>query len=410
VVVLRDQRTLQIHQAMRSITTILFLLIGAGISAVAQWTWTGNTDVAVWGLETNDDRVYAGASGLIHVTDDDGDTWSMIDAPGYVRNILFRDEMIFITTSFQGVYRSMDDGASWQAINEGIDEPAQAWSLAQNDSLLILGTSGSFAGDIAAIYISSDNGSTWTQVFSLGMYDVFYSFSTHEDEVYVGVLPSGVYYSGDKGVTWELRNSMLPAKFISYTEDHLLCAITGATGGIYRSTNGALSWELVLPLYYGNAFAASDGRTFAGTSNGVYYSLDAGITWQTYNEGMPPLTEVTSISIAEPWIFAGTSSGDIHRRNMSDIITGSQAESTETMLSIFPNPISDSFTITGPALIGPCTVRIHDAIGRCVHQAIFNAEKILHVDPLDLKDGLYHVEVMNGSDRYTRQVIVRGNR
>ena len=345
-------------------------------------------------MAQKDSTVMAGTLNAMEVTGDYGTTWTSNNAPGtFVRNILVRDSMIFITAP--SVYRSSDNGATWQSQNNGIARPSQVWSLAQNDSLLILGTSGSFAGDTASIYISSDNGDSWLKVFSLGTFDVLYSFAVLKDEVFVGVLPSGVFYSCDKGVTWTNKNTALAAKHIGLSDTNLLCGVTGGSGGIFLSSDKGATWTNTLPLYYGYAFATSGSLTFAGTSNGFYYSNDLGYSWINDNAGLPPVTGVISVCVADSFIFIGTTNAGIFRRHLEDMATGINSNSVhEPQISASPNPFSTEITITGTLPAG--LISLSDMVGNKLYEQKSEAsETKLQTD--QLRPGLYLLKYSFGN-------------
>jgi len=316
------------------------------LQSKAQWQLSLDS-CSSWSMVKQDTSVLAGTANGVYFSDNGGTAWTFKNCPAtYVRSIVIKDSIIFITSDFNGVFKSLDNGITWTSINSGITNPTQAWSLSQNDSLLILGTSGSFAGDTASIYISSNNGALWTKVFSLGMFDVFYSFAVKDNEVFAGILPSGLYYSNDKGVTWTLHNAIISAKHIALSDTNLLCGVTGGTGGTYLSTDKGISWVNVLPVYYGNCFATSNNFTFTGNTNGFYYSIDNGYTWLNDNSGLPANTEVISICVIDSAIFIGTTNAEIYARDITEIVTGLNYWITPNPdICVFPNPTTNTLNI-----------------------------------------------------------------
>ena len=206
-----------------SIFLLTIFFVGfISLQSAAQWQLALDSCYS-WSIAKKDTSVLAGKSNGIYFSDISGTRWTFKNCPAsYVRSIVVKDSIIFITSDFDGVFKSLDNGLTWISINSGISNPAQAWSITCNDSLLLLGTSSSFAGDTASLYISSDDGAMWKKVYSLGTTEVFYSFAVSENEVFVGVLPSGLFYSNDKGLTWTLRNPGIAAKHIALSEPNLL--------------------------------------------------------------------------------------------------------------------------------------------------------------------------------------------
>ena len=98
------------------------------------------------------------------------------------------------------------------------------------------------------------------------------------------------------------------------------CFVGADVGGIYRSTDGCRSWQIVntgIPNLYINTitFHPHDPKiVFAGCNGGVLLSVDGGTTWSIQREGFPPLmtfgqsAPISAIAVdpAEPDnVFAG---------------------------------------------------------------------------------------------------------
>jgi photosystem II stability/assembly factor-like uncharacterized protein len=72
------------------------------------------------------------------------------------------------------------------------------------------------------------------------------------------------------------------------------CFVGADVGGIYRSTDGCRTWQIVsegIPNTYVNAFAfhpADPELVFAGCNGGVLRSTDGGTTWELRRQGFPP--------------------------------------------------------------------------------------------------------------------------
>ena len=127
--------------------------------------------------------------------------------------------------------------------------------------------------------------------------------------LYASVFEKGVYKSMDGGQTWVLKNAGLGTptnkrccRLILHKDGTLFCLVTakkldgkgydGDGPGIYRSTDGAASWEKVnrsKPLYWPKDFTVNpkDSKTvLVGVGNvrghedsGLYRTMDGGATW-----------------------------------------------------------------------------------------------------------------------------------
>ena len=191
------------------------------------------------------------------------------------------------------VYLSSDNGNTWSSFN-----PARSYTVYSIGVNPVNGYI--FAGTSGGLYRSTNNGVNWENVYSGYVLDIFF---TQFGEIYLGIYSSGgVRYSTDMGNTWIYKNNGLPAS-LSGSEAYIRCLAQGTDGtlyagtsarGIYRSTNGGDNWMISSNYTTAsmNSFgmgitSASDGSVYAATySNGVLKSTDKGITWNQVNTGL----------------------------------------------------------------------------------------------------------------------------
>jgi sugar lactone lactonase YvrE len=144
------------------------------------------------------------------------------------------------------------------------------------------------------LHASTDGGDTWltesaaTQIWSV-------AFGSNSSVAYAGGWGSGVWFSDNSGVTWTQRNVglsnfVIKALAVSPADDLLVFA--GAENGIYRSVNGGMSWSPVeAGINVGAlAIAASNpDQMYAGTwGTGLWTSDNGGATWSLLvAEGLP---------------------------------------------------------------------------------------------------------------------------
>ncbi|MFQ5593253.1 MAG: WD40/YVTN/BNR-like repeat-containing protein, partial [Anaerolineae bacterium] len=178
------------------------------------------------------------------------DVWAVAHRPGDPRTL-------YAGVYGDNLYRSEDAGQTWHAI--GDDEAMQyvrsiAFSPRRADTLYV-GT------EPANIYQSSDGGDTWRNLgirelagsegWSLpyspraGAVRTFALHQVERDLVYAGVEQGGVLRSADDGKTWTItRDGVHPdihTLALHPDDPNLLFAATG--GGVYRSRDGAETWE-----------------------------------------------------------------------------------------------------------------------------------------------------------------------
>lgn len=213
-----------------------------------------------------------------------------------------------------GVYVSNDNGLSWTASNGGMARVTIV-SLTTDGINLFAG------GEADGVFFSSDNGTTW-QVRNTGLASLFVTslYAAANGDVYCGTA-NGEYYSSNKGLNWSLRNTGIPAGYSIYSHTEIGDTILAGSyiTGLYQSTNSGMTWNHVS----GNGFPDStfvyalckdntSNKLYAGTGNGVYISANRGMSWTLSNTGIPSNAWITSLAAEPGMIFAGTPADGIY--------------------------------------------------------------------------------------------------
>ncbi len=243
---------------------------------------------------------------------------------------------LFAGTSNNGMFRSTDYGSTWTAVNNGLTNH-------QVNALAVLKDSTNgvsiFAGTSEGIFLSSDNGANWTNIFlwSAGMSNTFvYSLAVSGMNLFAGTYNDGVFLSTDKGTTWKEANEGLTrtgVQALAVSDTNLFAG--GA--GVFRSTNNGKSWtSLGMSNKTIRSLAATQsglGETnlYAGTAReGVFLSTDGGINWTASNEGMLKTTDgnyfdVGALAVTGMNLFVGTmiSNLDPSRRHHCNLFLSS---------------------------------------------------------------------------------------
>ncbi len=185
-----------------------------------------------------------------------------------------------------GVWKSTDDGRTWSPIFDGQDtQSIGAIAVAPSDSNVV--------------YVASGEG-------------------LHRPDLSVG---DGIYRSADAGKTWThlgLRDSQqIPAIAVDPTNaNRIFAAVLGhpygpnAERGIFRSEDGGKTWSKVLykdestggsdvvidprdpQIVYASLWNErlgpwEDDNEYAGTTGGLFKSVDGGTTWKPLTNGLP---------------------------------------------------------------------------------------------------------------------------
>lgn len=262
----------------------------------------------------------ASADGLA-VCERDGDGWREIRrglTDQYVTSVIARQGVILAGTK-NGVYRSDDLGASWQAASQGLSIRHVRWLAYHPEE-----SDFEYAGtEPAGIFVSHDGAGSWREcpeVAELRRQFGWYlpyspesgcvrGLAVQGDRAYAAVEDGCVLVSQDKGETWELapgsrgRPDHNPPEGHVHSDVHsiavhpssaeFVAAPTG--GGFYRSTDGGATWTPLYPRSYTRAVwldPQDRDHVVLGPADGVdrngrvEETTDGGQTWNPASNGL----------------------------------------------------------------------------------------------------------------------------
>jgi photosystem II stability/assembly factor-like uncharacterized protein len=313
--------------------------VNASLFKALQWRgigpYRGGRALAVTGIAGDAYTFYFGAvAGGVWKTTDAGATWQSltdhtpISSVGAIavapsnRNILYvgtgeaapRGDI----TYGDGVYRTSDGGKTWT--NVGLKDSRQIGALVvdpNNPDIVLVAAFGHAFGPNAerGVFRTTDGGKTWVKVLykddQTGAIDV--SFDPHNSKIVYAALwqarrqpwnfssggpGSGLYRSGDGGVTWtRLSGNGLPGGILGRIHvsvsgadsNRVYAMIEAAQGGLFRSDDGGTHWRrinddgrLSQRAWYFSTILADPRRadTIYAENTGLFRSTDGGKTFE----------------------------------------------------------------------------------------------------------------------------------
>ncbi|MBI2758922.1 MAG: hypothetical protein HYX49_09615 [Chloroflexi bacterium] len=149
------------------------------------------------------DRVYANVVGFgIFGSLDGGTTWSALPANPNIMAMTMaiggNSQTLYLPVAQDGLWRSQDGGQSWARVEQKPDEGAIAALYVRDNSRLYVTTLGNAAG----LYVSEDQGGTWTSTGLNGFFVAIAVSPLDPDHVIVVNDKGEVFASRDGGLTW----------------------------------------------------------------------------------------------------------------------------------------------------------------------------------------------------------------
>ncbi len=230
-------------------------------------------------------------------------------------------QVIYAGDTRDGVFESTNAGTNWSQQSAGLTLPITIFALAFDDpgrKLYAATNTGVFVTATAAIkwvHLSGLSADSYSSVsFDLNAPHIIYAASKYH----------GVYVSSDDGSSWTAMNKGLPAGIIihSLTFDSVEKHLWAATNlGIYRSDNGGALWKVlnnglspgivVNTILPAASSGGAKGLVFAGTNHGFFLSYDDGARWSQSQVSLTG-TSVNAILIdyhTVTTVYAGTGLG-----------------------------------------------------------------------------------------------------
>ncbi len=149
------------------------------------------------------------------------------------------------------------------------------------------------------IYISANNGDTWTQTNLNNR--VVVSSAVSGNKILAGTFTYGLYISDDAGYSW-IQSSLnnVPVYSTAINGNNFYA---GAYNGIYVSTNSGSTWTQNAPtILQTNCLAISGSKIIAGNGDGIYISTNNGTNWTL----SPVNNSIYSVAVLGNDIYAGS--------------------------------------------------------------------------------------------------------
>ena len=250
-----------------------------------------------------------------------------------------------------------------------------------NTNVTALAVSGTslFAGTVAGVFLSTDNGTHWSSANNGLTNSLVMSFAICNTLLFVGTNGGGVFLSSNSGVSWTSVNSGL-------TNLHVF------------------------------SLATSDTNLFAGTSDGgVFLSTNRGTSWAGVETGLIK-SVVEALAVSGTDLCAGTSGAGVWRRPLSEVITwadpASNPEPSDFSLhQNYPNPFNPTTSIEyALPHAGYVSLRVYNVLGEGVATLVDGQQAAGTLkttwDASHMPSGVYFYRLTAGEYVQTRKMVL----
>ena len=291
---------------------------------------------------------------------------------------------IFIGVYHSGIYRSINNGDTWEQQNDGIPE-----DFIYNPIIL------SFAIDSSGY-------------------------------IFAGTSRRGLFRSTDNGNSWHKLTNGIPSSHVAAlavnSKGHIFASDwdTPEPAGIYRSIDNGNNWTKVgtgiASSYVRSMVINSKDDIYLGTFGfGVFHSIDNGDSCIEINTGIP-VEAIRSLAInSKGTIFAGTTNYGIYKSIQS---TTSVAETNKLLpksISLkqnYPNPFNPATTIKyNLNKLSNVILKIYNPSGQHLETLVngyqTEGEHEITWQPKGLASGIYFYKLQVGDDFFeTKRMLL----
>ncbi len=270
-------------------------------------------------LEAGENRLYAGASYGIFISDDRGRTWRhMSDFNITALRIAVDGNTVYVGTYWDGMFRSDDAGVNWKLIRDGLrftewDDGERIYGqvrriLVNFDEIIAVAYH-------SGTYVSNDQGETWHDIsdeWEQG--NSIWSMTQFDGYLWSAISSYWMARSPDNGRTWERLPTFEPAARVTDWAVLYNRMYVAGQQGIGRWNEKTRAWEYPMEglptLSWIYSVAVVEGRLFAGLEQHGVYVFDAlRKTWSS--AGLDGLSVHALLSYKSS-LYAGTATNGIY--------------------------------------------------------------------------------------------------
>ena len=286
----------------------------------AQWTITSGPVRPTVCFAKNSNFIFSGTSSAssfdgVYRTSNQGASWAAVNNDGVSTNIadiICVGEAVLAAQDNQ-IFLSLDNGDNWSSVSSNIGTGFITCLAKRGTELFAAGQ---------GIYYSNNLGLTWSTVIPFVSTGGGNSgLSVFGDTIFVGKTAGGLWRSVNNGSTFSNVSTGLTGTGVTNVVKVGNIHFVGSSTGIYRSTNAGNSWQLVTqnvgPV---NNIIATQDFLFAAADNGAFFSYDNGLHWFGANDGLAS-NQLTTIFSDNEFLYTCPLQSSVYKRSITDFVS-----------------------------------------------------------------------------------------
>ncbi|HLN54259.1 MAG TPA: T9SS type A sorting domain-containing protein [Lentimicrobium sp.] len=395
----------------------------------------------------NPERVYGGTqdNNTIRTMSGQTDDWeAILGGDGFYSLVDYTNSnTIYAEYQYGALHKSTNGGYWMTPINGSWSNDRVNWSAPvimhpEIPSTLYFGSyrvwrstsSGNSWTAVTGDITDGDDGSAYHTITTLAI------SSVNPAIVLAGTDDGNVHITTNGGSSWNNISAGLPDRWITrvetdpFDENTIYVTISGfrwdqTLPHIFKSENLGQTWTSIsgnLPELPVNAFIAdptTEGRLFAGTDGGMFYTKDGGTSWESLNGTLGNII-ITSMKIHPDanYLLIGTYGLGAYKLDLDELIIRTKdinhPLATLRIISAYPQPFNCTadnnlmFKITAESSVR-ATIRILESNGKMIFEEnginLNQGNNTYTLRSNFLKPGIYFIEVKTDKDHCTSKFI-----
>lgn len=239
--------------------------------------------------------IVSGATATVRITTDAGLTW--VPYTGFPStsfwSILFNTNTFYISGSSNYIYKSSNNGTTW----DSIPETGTQYYTSTYYFLDVNGNNMLNVGAFGLLNTTTNSGTNWTAHNYLGysstLNDIWCDNMNGKVIAVGSVAPTPFLVSTNGGINWiydigtGITNALYGLKMVNNQTGYA----TGSSGKVFKTTNGGLNWDSVsfvgaTSTLYCPDFISIDTGWVSGSSGTVYKTVNGGANWTLQTTGV----------------------------------------------------------------------------------------------------------------------------